>query len=286
MVLETPYRRPVNLYNSTSTVINMTKYRDDSAAVPKVAISSIKVDGDLNYLIDVTNELDQKIADIIDVGVPDGSITAAKLATDSVTTTKIEDSAVTGAKINDGTITNSKLASDSVNTPQILNEAITSGKIANAQITNEKIANNAVTEAKILDDSVTAAKLDDTGVTAGTYAKAEVTVDAQGRITTIEAGTIGDETVLWSGSTTSGSVTLSEDYNNFREIEFVAENTGSTYCVIQRILVSSLSVHTQVRVSGSTNATNVYYTLDVSGTTTVDVIAAVGTRLLKIVGVK
>ena len=46
----------------------------------------------------------------------------------------------------------------------------------------------AVTTAKIADDAVTAAKLADTAVTAGTYSSADITVDAQGRITSAADG--------------------------------------------------------------------------------------------------
>ena len=51
------------------------------------------------------------------------------------------------------------------------------------------LANGAVTTAKIADDAVTAAKLADTAVTAGSYTATNITVDAQGRITSASNGT-------------------------------------------------------------------------------------------------
>ena len=53
------------------------------------------------------------------------------------------------------------------------------------------IDNTTITTAKIADDAVTAAKLADTSVTAGSYTSADITVDAQGRITAAASGSGG-----------------------------------------------------------------------------------------------
>lgn len=51
------------------------------------------------------------------------------------------------------------------------------------------LANDSVTTAKILNANVTAAKLANTAVTAGSYTATNITVDAQGRITSASNGT-------------------------------------------------------------------------------------------------
>lgn len=53
------YQRPAGAFAGTSGLANKTKYQDDATATPKRAISSAKVDGDLNYMIDALNQIDE-----------------------------------------------------------------------------------------------------------------------------------------------------------------------------------------------------------------------------------
>ena len=97
---------------------------------------------------------------------------------------------------------------------------VTAGQVANGSLDTAKLADSAVTTVKIGDDAVTDAKLSDTAVTPGTYTKATVTVNQQGRVTSASSNTaltgtsdIADDAVtdakLSNTSVTAGSYTNS-----------------------------------------------------------------------------
>ena len=56
--MSTKYQRPSAGFTGDTSLANRQKYQDDAAAQPPVAISSSKVDGDINYLISAVNEID------------------------------------------------------------------------------------------------------------------------------------------------------------------------------------------------------------------------------------
>ncbi|TGT42780.1 tail fiber protein [Mesorhizobium sp. M8A.F.Ca.ET.165.01.1.1] len=55
------FERPASGYTPTTFTANKTKYHDDSTAVPAVAISSVKIDGDINALGDAVNNLEERV---------------------------------------------------------------------------------------------------------------------------------------------------------------------------------------------------------------------------------
>ena len=121
----------------------------------------------------------------------------------------------------DGSITTAKLASSAVTADKIGSGAVTEAKIGSGAVTEAKIGAGAVTEAKIGAGAVTATKLANTTVTPGSYTSTDITVDAQGRITSASNGsgggvdgtkTIGLLSSSWTTITTATSGILIFNY--------------------------------------------------------------------------
>jgi hypothetical protein len=105
------------------------------------------------------------------------------------------------AQITNSTITQAKIASNSIGTAQLQTNAVTAIKITQSTITQAKLAAN----------SVGADQLISTGVTAASYTAVNVTVDADGRITTASSGSAGagmEIPTLFAVGPSSGTYTI------------------------------------------------------------------------------
>ena len=106
-------------------------------------------------LCSYVNTLRNDVDAIVEVSIPDGSVTTAKLADDAVTALKISDGAVDSSALGNSAVTSAKLADGAVTASKIQNDAVTAGKLADDAVTTNAIAALAVTDAKVNDVAAT-----------------------------------------------------------------------------------------------------------------------------------
>jgi hypothetical protein len=130
------------------------------------------------------------------------------------------------AQINDNAITSAKISDNQVTTAKISDNQITTAKISDNQVTTSKVSDLQITTAKIADDAITPDKLSNTAVTAGSYTTADITVDAQGRITAAADGSGGGVTNIEIFQRGSNSGTYTGPGNGSAVYAYMASGSG------------------------------------------------------------
>ena len=172
--------------------------------------------------------------------VKDGSITAAKVATNTLTGNEIQDASIAAAELADDACITRTIQDSAVTTSKLANTTVTSGKLADGACTTDKLAASAVTTAKLLDANVTSGKLANDAVSTDKIADAAISSAkiASGAVLT---ASLGDAQVS-TGKLIDGNVTaLKLASNSVTSSKIAASNVLTSHIADSQITTAKIA---------------------------------------------
>lgn len=142
------------------------------------------------------------------MGLPDGSVTTAKLADGAVTTLKIAANAVGAGQLATGAVTTAQLAPAAVTSAQLATNAVTSTHLAAGSVDSAQLATGAVSSSHLATGAVANADLANNAVTVTKIANGAVSQAKLATPVTMATASVGVAGPQTTTLTTLGSVTI------------------------------------------------------------------------------
>ena len=170
------------------------------------------------------------------------TVSSGMIAADAITAAKIGDNQIDSEHYAADSIDTEHYAPNSVDTAALANDAVTGAQIADDAIDSEHIVADSIDAEHYAPNSVNADALAHTSVSAGSYTAADITVDAQGRITAASSGNISSGEL--AGDVIDGSKLADEavDSEHYVDGSIDSAHIGADQVITSKIADSNITL--------------------------------------------